>query len=293
MIDEGVGSKRKYEMSKFLAYNYMTLEGQRNDNERRIERMGSCLNKDDYLSIRNLDFAFACDGKTINDDALKMLEDIPIYNYFLRHVTCIPPVYALALVTSIGDIQRFISATKLWAYFGMHNYRVDVDSGKRWFRTRESAVEFVTSVIRINGEFSNIENTSDFDIEVELRLKFCCWGDGYNCEKVAAKSIPKELVNWNVFCRNVCWRIGENIRKGSGFYHGLYSKMLAQKMEQLSNVNLSDIRNAEFNASRHITKLFLIHLVQYWRQHEKLSTKAPLDSKDNIEFPGIPMVYSH
>jgi len=293
MGTDNVDQKRKLEMSKILTYNHIVFEDQRHENERSFELLASCSTEQDHEHMKELQSYLDDAQKKIKVIAEKMLGDSPIWHFFLCHVTDVPPIYSFALIVNIADISRFNSASKLWAYCGMHNYKVDVASGKRWFRTRQSAVDFVTSVIRINGEFKDVEATPAFHKEIEERLELCVWGSGYNCEKIAAKSSPKKLVNWNMFFRSLCWRVGESIRKGHGFYHGRYLEMVAEKVCQLHNVNETDVRIVELQSARHITKLFLIHTVQYWRQMEGLTTKAPLDGREKcIEFPGLPIDYS-
>ncbi|RDJ35482.1 MAG: hypothetical protein DWQ19_11745 [Crenarchaeota archaeon] len=55
----------------------------------------------------------------------KELENHPVYTQWLQHIKGIGPVVAGGLISLIGDIDRFDSVSKLWAYAGY-----SVDNGK-------------------------------------------------------------------------------------------------------------------------------------------------------------------
>lgn len=290
---EDINSRRRLEMSKILTLSHISLEKQHVEYNRKIEQPTSLLSEENLQILRRLDTSLLNQQLEINEIAIPSLQKISIWKKFLCRVSDIPAIYLLSLIANIGDISHFNTATKLWAYCGMHNYKVEVNLGRRWFSTMQRATDYVTSVIRINGDFNDMEDTAAFQKEIEDRLKLCVWGSEYHCEKISAKKNPIKLVNWNTFLRDLCWYIGQSITKGNGFYHSLHIEMVSEKISYLRNVNEADIRIAELQSARHITKLFLIHVVQYWRQLEGLTTKAPLEGRKGcIEFPGMPIIYS-
>jgi hypothetical protein len=48
------------------------------------------------------------------------VEGVPLWNFWLRYVEGIGPAYTLGLISWIGDIGRFDTVSKLWAYSGLH-----------------------------------------------------------------------------------------------------------------------------------------------------------------------------
>lgn len=281
-------------MSELLTYNHIVLKNQRIENKKIMNRMSPYWSANDFNSLKELECFLKNTQLKIRDISEQSLRDVPLWDYFLSRVADVPAVYSWALTANVGQIDEFNNASELWSYCGMHNYKVDIESGKRWFKTKQMAIDFVTSVIKIKWDFKNLKAISSFHKELEERLKLCVWGPKYNCETIAAKTHPQKLVNWKVFLRTLCWEIGESIKEGHGFYHGLYIQMVSEKVDDFRGKahNDSDIRIAENDSARRVTKLFLIHVVQYWRQLEGLAIKAPSDARKRcIEFPGIPIVY--
>jgi len=290
---ENISDKRVQEMAKTLVKNYFVLEGQRLENKEKIQYKAPYWTTEDLIFFQELDKGYDITLQRIRNRSLLHLESIPLWKEgFLSHVEEIPPVYALALMSSIGDISQFKYPSKLWSYCGMHNYKVDIVSGKRWFNDRQKAVEHVTSVLRTDNFFRELEGTSIFKTELNERVnEFCVYGMDYRHEMIAAKRNPKKMVNWNTSLRSLCWRIGESINKNQGFYHDLLVKMEEEEASKLRRVSDVDLRIINLQSRRHITKLYLIHIVQYGRQLKGLFSVIPPEGKI-IEYPGFPIVYS-
>jgi len=287
-------NKRRLMMSKIFANNHINSEKQRAENFNEIAKMAPNWLQEDLDHFHDFDKHLTDYQFEIQNKSRNFLQNSGFYQYYLSHVDDVLPVYSFQLISNIGNIKRFKNPEDLLAFFGMHNYEVDTLKGKRWFPTRQLATDFVQSVVEKDMNFKDKENTTGFLEEIQSRLyTYCTWGAEIKIKKIAAKSSPKKLMTWSRLLRDLCWRIGESIRKGNGFYHHEYSKIAFEKMRNLQSADEADIRILELQSARHVTKFFLRHVFQYWSQFEGRYAKAPPEGKERYkEFPGLPFIYA-
>lgn len=295
MIDKNIVGKAKVLTTQF--YDMVTTRRKTEYSIKKLPISGS--EKSRLLKeYRTIYASLEADLRVGTDQYLNAL---PIWKYFLSKVSDLDDMAALALIIGIEDITRFASAAKLWAYCGMNTYMVDKESGKKWFKTKQMAINFVEKILR--------NKKSQYKTVDEL-LNLCVWGSGYDTKKTAMKD-GTELGNWNAFLKKVCEGISKDFDqgKGNGFYHQQIEINGLEKLRRISGFedhnfeknNLTDLQLpagllAQINsqARRTTIHLFLTHLLQYWRQMEGLPIKKPVIKNGGkiITFPGMPLEFT-
>lgn len=305
-------SKPFIESCKILMTQHFNFVVGRSTTERRIEELKS--NGHDVKNLHSLINCFEMFDEATRKTADGMLEKFPIWEYFLKHVTDLDKLTTLALIAGIVDISRFETSVKLWAYCGMHTYKVEMKTQKRWFETKQQAINFVESILTNKCSIGK-----KYEDEVDELLSLCVWGGGYFTKKVAAQDDMGKLENWNRFLKNICLKISDNFDKGSenGFYHKiLRSRELKEihKMTDLIDDNFESIwladphmrsnlkrqlpggilAKANSRAKRETVKIFLSHLFHYWCQMNGLPVRRPHFNEDSevLSYPGVTLEYT-
>lgn len=282
--------KRRLEMVKSLTLSYIVLDEQRVENVNRIQNVSGMRSQDEIDCMDVLYKSFTQPLDAIKSKADAMLKPIAFWNYFLSYVKEIPAIYLLALITGIRNIKHFEIPSDLWEFCGLHTYEVD-ESGKRWFKNQREAEYFISGILNSTPEFKGMEQTNRYKKEFQERLQLCVSGDNYKLIKIAAKSSPKKLRNWDMFFRTVVWHIGHSIDKSDGFYNQQLKKIERIEIKKRENKYLSRevIRKL---ALRLVSKLVLIHIVQNWQQMEGRVVKRPIDDTNLVDYPGFKIIYS-
>lgn len=316
--EDHIISKGVMDACKILTTQNIKFRENRIEAERRMKELQKNGFHEEYGNLESLRNDYAIFESGFRSNASEHLRLMPIWKYFLSKVTDLDPISALALIIGIEDISRFEYPSKLWGYCGMQPYMIDVNSRKRWFQNKELAIDFVSSMCRKNHShaetgFKAREN------EIDQLLESCVYGDGYSPKKVIANEGDNILENCNKFLKNICSIISEDFDGGTG--NGFYHQQLRQaeiieihKLSKGNHQNITDklltepnahkelirhlpknlVIKANSRARREITRLFLGHLVQYWRQLRDLPNKKPQLRKgcEVIEFPGMSLVFT-
>lgn len=230
--------------------------------------------------------------KDITKDIGAYAYDHPVWEAWLSRVRGVGPIIAGGLLANIGDIAKFDTVSKLWAYAGLHTLKVDEATGKRWFPTEEEAriwAERFVDRARQKAEGQDNKFTKKQAEAVRSRtMKGVCWGDDVQTETVAAKRRKGQVSNWNSTLKTLCWKIGESFNKVSGPYQRKLNAFKEQDQAKHPDVVESDKKDRDGNkirlytkghihnrAKRKVAKLFLSHLWRAWRELEGLPTREP------------------
>ena len=303
------------DMCKILTTQYMKFYENRVEAERRMKELQRKGHIEEYNQLEGLRNDYAIFAAGFKHNAVEHLKPMPIWKYFLSQVTDLDEISALALIIGIQDISRFEVPSQLWAYCGMHTYMIDIKTQKRWFETKSIAVGFVDGFIKHKDQM----HPSQLEKYREDLLTQCVWGEGCVPKKVAAKDGDGKLENWNKFLKKICFRISEDFDRGSedGFYHQFQKKIEIREIKKMSsgdnqnivNAILADpgmykelseklptglVSKANSRARRETVRLFLTHLLQYWRQLRVLPVKKPrlAEGAKMVEFPGIALEFT-
>lgn len=197
-----------------------------------------------------------------------LIRDIPVVTRWLVGVRGIGPRLSGLLVGLIGDIERFPTVSKLWAFAGLH-----VIDGH--------------AVKRAKGQKANWS----------AELKTTCWKAAQSFVKSGGRyremiydPYKKYLVARELAKGNVIWKggAGEEEIEGSDTPPGKYKPAFVPKAsaaeltEGLLGVVLVAPPRPEWTlgrinnmALRRTAKMFLSHLWHVWREIEGLSTAGP------------------
>lgn len=238
------------------------------------------------------------------EDTLKRYEkeitkDIGAYAYehviwenWLKRVRGIGPIIAGGLLANIGDISKFDTVSKLWAYCGLHVLKAEAGTGKRWFQTEVEARKWVEPFVDRARAKSKAMDKKFSDAQAEIvrsrTLKGVCWGEDVETEQVAARRRRGQVANWNSTLKTLCWKIGESFNKISGPYQRAVISFKEQDRLKHPEPAKTDKEDRDGKAimqyskghihargKRRAVKLFLSHLWVVWRQLEGLPTREP------------------
>ncbi len=216
----------------------------------------------------------------------------PIWELWLSRVRGVAEIISGGLLANIGDIAKFDTVSKLWAYAGLHVVKSESSTGKRWFPTEEEAKAWAEPFVERAREKSQAQGKTFTKSQAETvrsrTLKGICWGDEVETELMAAKRRRGQVANRNSTLKTLCWKIGDSFNKISGPYQRILNKFKEQDRKKHPEPVKTDKKDRDGKAIRkysdgHIherakrrtVKLFLSHLWLVWRESEGLPTREP------------------
>lgn len=190
---------------------------------------------------------------------------LPVWEKYLKGVRGIGIKLASSLIAEIGDISKFDTISKLWAYFALTpNYVVGKCSeGHDLIMSSDHL-----TICPVMGK----ETTTPDGIISRPK----CGGKIEIIERVYGKA-PKRKANhhylFNTRGKTLAWKIaGQFLKQGDDEYRNLYYQI--KENEKLKNPEIKD-GHAHNRALRKVAKVFLANLWLNWRELEGLPIRMP------------------
>lgn len=182
-----------------------------------------------------------------------------VHTSYLKDIGGIGPILAGGLIAWIGDISKFPTISKLWAYAGLNTSYVLCEC--------EDKHKQMVAVWR-EGLLCRHLNCNKPLVHVEDMSETPARKAGYNSY-------------WNPKLKMHCWKIGEQFVKTKGFYRDLYDKYKAYEQQlhpkevKVGNKTLYTKGHIHARAKRKVVKVFLANLWMAWRKLESLPVTKP------------------
>jgi hypothetical protein len=204
-----------------------------------------------------------------------LVERQPIWTEWLKDVNGIGPILAGGLIAFIGDISRFDTISKLWAYAGEHTLWRCKNCEARAFPNEVEKNRWMEKTFLRLKEVNERATKKEKANEEALRAKvgkMVCSCEHPEAVQERARRKKGELMEWNPYLKTHCWKISDAFVKKKGAYRSLYDKFRAE--EDRNHPELTDGHRFA-RATRRTVKVFLAH---YWivaRKQKGLSTRPP------------------
>jgi hypothetical protein len=230
-------------------YDAQKLRIQSDLRMQRLIRGGIVLQEDAEKTFQKARELEAATEKEYERIVWREIKDLPIVEQWLSKVRGIGPRLAGLLVALIGDIERFATVSKLWAYAGLH-----VKEGK--------AVRLVKGQ---KANWSTELKTTCYKISESL------WKLGGPYQELGA-TYKEYLIAREVGKGNVIWRTDEGGKKTIAFA----PRAAAASAEPMLPPEQPEwtLGRIHAMARRRMVKLFLSHLWSVWREIEGLECKG-------------------
>lgn len=236
------------------------------------EEMGTEL----YQSISG---QFRVCEKILSKQMARSVKQIPIYQEYLQYVKGIGPTLTTKLVAYIQDIERFPKVSMLWKYFGLApvTYCTNCKTLKRYFPSEYEKLRWIDSTYQkqvnmIYPDDENLESKKD-NILRKIENSVC------NCNNPAPKVMAEKRVSgiasvdYNPRCKDLMYVISDQFVKQGKLYKELYKQYKAE--ETALNKDVLTKMHIHNRTKRKVSKVFLSHLWEKWRELEGLPIRQP------------------
>lgn len=211
--------------------------------------------------------------------ALDIVSFTAIWGEFFENVSGVGERLATALIAEIGDVSRFDTVTKLWAYGALiAQYTIaECANGHKLIMSSDNHKECPI--------FGNKDNEP-------------CGGKLEYVERVEGKAPKRRSGHHYVFntqLKKICWQVGEQlVKQGDKFYRDIYDKAkvyyankakkeglevipadVLKKKKKADKEKYITILHIHNRAKRKMVKMFMSNLWEAWRLCEGLDARPP------------------
>jgi len=193
------------------------------------------------------------------------IENVDIWQVWLKHVKGIGPVMAMGLHAWIGDISRFPNTSKLHMYSGYGVVTRCRNCDHRLFEKAEEQLQWTEKMtsrfLELSKKRKRQKPMSLEEAQKRVRATIC------HCRhpepvRVGCKRKRGELAEWNPRLKTHVWKVVTQLNKAKGDYHKLYQQYRDEYTARGDRKGVSHPR-----AMRKVAKLFLSH---YWEVARQL-----------------------
>lgn len=228
----------------------------------------------------------------------------PLMYKWLTDQRGIGVVFAGGLLGYIGDISRFDTVSKLWAYAGMGVVDICQDCGKRYMPAHKRGEWILHTADRLKQQNDKLKDKSKKKTKEQLIKQaegMLCHCEAPAVKRQGQRKVTGQLADFNPDFKKLCYLIGDQfIKQRESPYRKLYDQFRLDYENRPDLMKERDDRKggqskgtAHINAMarRKTVKIFLSHLWEEWRTVEGLPTPEPysfgiLGHTDKIERPG-------
>jgi hypothetical protein len=188
---------------------------------------------------------------SIARDIFAIVREHELWQSWLVDVKGIGPILAGGYLAGIGDIGRFETISKLWAYSGQHTVPNTPERAEAAWQARVRKAEFDA---RKTGKEPVVPTRPTFQPA-----------------RLSPRRVKGERANWSPFLSVVCWKTGESFVKTRGAYRAEYDRERAKYERTRPDTSDGHRHNM---AKRATVKLFMAHLWETWRTLDGLPIRA-------------------